>query len=428
MDCDFPEALAVIPLVTASDSTTKPATRYNILFLSIDALRAELGVDARAMNKMMPELASALPPGMHYLRAYAAGTRTTESCYSFLTGMWPHKLSFKPSVRDANGQFRILPDDDPRVLDPGSWRQHHPLPIADQHPGIGRLFADAGYRSIAVVGSMFLLPGAGVTKDFPEIRDAPFHSRNQDPHTPTSELIADELIATAQDLPTDAPWLLWSHFLDPHAPYTPRDPESEGRDPYTRYRSEVRYTQSHVARVISTFRARLDADRTIFVITSDHGEEFGEHGGRLHGATVYDELTHVPLFLSVPGSTGGENSTPVSLVDLVPTLLSLTRINSSATFDGRVIFDNPGTGLPGTSLAPAKRPLLMQSTLNGRRSAILLGSHKLIVNHDKRSLELYDLQQDQREQNNLIGTHPERQNRLLCLLQVARVISNKTAG
>ena len=63
-------------------------------------------------------------------------------------------------------------------------------------------------------------------------------------------------------------------------------------------------------------------DKTIIVITSDHGEEFKEHGGLLHGETLYEEMVKVPLIIYLPGKKSGKRiSSQVSIIDIMPTIL-----------------------------------------------------------------------------------------------------------
>jgi arylsulfatase A-like enzyme len=83
-------------------------------------------------------------------------------------------------------------------------------------------------------------------------------------------------------------------------------------------------------------------DDTIFIVTSDHGEEFGEHGGERHGYTCYRESTHVPLLLHVPGLEGQRITQPVALVDIVPTVLELIGADAGgAELDGQSLLIPP---------------------------------------------------------------------------------------
>jgi arylsulfatase A-like enzyme len=143
------------------------------------------------------------------------------------------------------------------------------------------------------------------------------------------------------------------------------------------------------------------------VLTSDHGEAFGEHGNKAHGSTVYEEEVRVPLVLWVPGFEGARHREPVSLVDLSPTLLELAGLR------------NP-PGLCGQSLAPVvrgehaavRRPVyvaaLPDETGKAFKLALVEGYHKLIIDGHSGAKELFDLKVDPKEQNDLSSQDPAR--------------------
>ena len=102
------------------------------------------------------------------------------------------------------------------------------------------------------------------------------------------------------------------------------------------YSASVRYADSQVGRLVEEIRRLGIASRTILIVTADHGEEFGEHGGSSHSHSVYDELLHVPLVWWGPGQipAGRRVRTPTSLVDVVPTVLDLAGLPAPAVCDG----------------------------------------------------------------------------------------------
>ncbi|GIK16908.1 MAG: hypothetical protein BroJett003_18720 [Planctomycetota bacterium] len=153
-----------------------------------------------------------------------------------------------------------------------------------------------------------------------------------------------------------APFFLWLHIFDPHAPYdppaefAPARPEGVTIDPtreyadafrsgrfvpslaerqYLRklYEAEVRYVDRELGRFLDALRRSGLYDRCLIVFTSDHGEEFFEHDGFEHGHSVYDEVIRVPLAIKLPkapgAAAGGRRvTTPVSLEQLMPTMLA----------------------------------------------------------------------------------------------------------
>jgi hypothetical protein len=119
-------------------------------------------------------------------------------------------------------------------------------------------------------------------------------------------------------------FFLWVHYYDPHSEYEAH-PEvaTFGDTDLDRYDAEIRFTDFHLARLIADLKARGLYDKTIFVITGDHGEGFGEHGIELHGYHLYPAQTRVPLIIRVPGLAPRVAQTPAGHVDVMPTLLNL---------------------------------------------------------------------------------------------------------
>lgn len=140
------------------------------------------------------------------------------------------------------------------------------------------------------------------------------------------------------------PYFAFLNYFDAHGPY--ESPAryaklfGDGDRVRDRYDRSIRYIDDAIATLVDTLRARGELDRTILVIAADHGEQFGEHGLGWHSNSLYEQLTHVPLFIRYPARVpaGARVSQPVSLRDLAATFIDL-----GALPDGR--------GLGGTTLA-----------------------------------------------------------------------------
>ncbi|MGE0548981.1 MAG: sulfatase [Kofleriaceae bacterium] len=119
-------------------------------------------------------------------------------------------------------------------------------------------------------------------------------------------------------------WFLWVHYYDPHYAYEPH-PElpSFGTDRMALYDGEIQFTDHHIGRLLDELRARGLYDKTIIVVTGDHGEGFGEHGIELHGYHLYAPQTRVPLIIRAPGIAPRKSSTPAGHTDILPTLVNL---------------------------------------------------------------------------------------------------------
>ncbi|MCK4775574.1 MAG: sulfatase-like hydrolase/transferase, partial [Candidatus Krumholzibacteria bacterium] len=136
---------------------------------------------------------------------------------------------------------------------------------------------------------------------------------------------------------------VWLHLLSPHKPYTPppgyAPPRSSGtkRDPNMDselYNGEIRYSDHLMSKVLEAIDRRVGLDNALVVFTSDHGEEFGDHGMDDHGHSLHREIVHVPLIMSAPNLPARRRvEQTVSLIDLYPTILSLCGMSNLATPD-----------------------------------------------------------------------------------------------
>jgi len=206
------------------------------------------------------------------------------------------------------------------------------------------------------------------------------------------------------------PFFAWIHYFDPHEPHqvnAPYDTLYAGRE----YDGEIAYVDESVGRLRELLEARDLLEKTVFLITSDHGEGLGEHGEDAHGLLLYDSTLRVPLVVRCPRDMGFQERVinPVRTVDLLPTILELLEIE-------------PQPRACGVSLVELMHggtiPQMSQyfETFWGKLHfgwSVLLGlqSGNWRYVHGPRP-ELYDLTEDPKEQANLVNSHPEVADRL----------------
>jgi glucan phosphoethanolaminetransferase (alkaline phosphatase superfamily) len=149
--------------------------------------------------------------------------------------------------------------------------------------------------------------------------------------------------------PSSSPLFLWVHFFEPHEPYVAHAEHAftGGRSAdEDAYDGEVAAADDGIGRIVRVVRARRPG--AVVIVTADHGEEFGEHGGRYHGTTVYEEQVRVPMVIVGPGvRKGARVATVVQTIDLLPTALSALGIPRPARLRGRDL----GPVLAGESAA-----------------------------------------------------------------------------
>jgi arylsulfatase A-like enzyme len=309
--------------------------------------------------------------------------------------------------------------------------------IRSDAPLLAEMLRERGYETVGLVSAPFVSAAYGFSRGFDL-----FVERFEQPRDPIAYHF--EVLRTVRELER-RPVFLFVHYFDVHAPYQPPpgynrfapadDPTSvlapRGlRDPNL-HALEILVAQGKTTlsegerdllvglydggilgedAVIGALLSAIDTElgpNTIVVLTADHGEEFLDHGGLLHGYTLYDEQIRVPLVVAGPGlPRGARVDTTVSLIDIVPTLLDYAgRAPDGATagFDGtslRPLLEGRGPG----AWAAAERALPLHS-VGGDNRVSLRGfrtpGEKLIRDEQKDRRLLFDLVADPKEQRAL---------------------------
>ena len=308
----------------------------NIFLITVDTLRADAVYGSPSLTPNIDALAR---DSVVFENAFSAGPWTVPGLTSVLTGLSPK----------VHGRLQVSSP----ALD-------------DSLPTLGTYFDEAGWRTAAVGANRF-------------IQDLNLHQGFQWRHThahaslgqgfgfwaleslsprfvwnPGTDQLVDWAIEWI-DRPQTRPSLLWLHLYDPHEPYTPPemfidveaahpdigvefwgDQASDPNDlePPVRdwirelYDGEVRWVDDQIGRLLDALQDRGLYDDALIVLTSDHGEEFWEHGDYLHGQSLYGELLRVPLLIKLPGAaTASRVSGYVSTVAVAPTVLDLAGVD-----------------------------------------------------------------------------------------------------
>jgi glucan phosphoethanolaminetransferase (alkaline phosphatase superfamily) len=196
-----------------------------------------------------------------------------------------------------------------------------------------------------------------------------------------------------ENLPTSRT-LIWVHLYQPHDPYEPPSELATGTSARARYDGEVRWVDRQFYEIVS----ELPSPPDLMILGADHGEEFWEHGGTLHGRTVYDETIRVPLLLRIAGQKGRRHVQPVANVDIAPTILATLGVSIPDRYEG---YDLLGR----SSSAPPDRVIYSGSVTND--VAAIVDRWKWIHQSDTDGWEAYDLVADPAELRNLASAHPE---------------------
>jgi choline-sulfatase len=225
--------------------------------------------------------------------------------------------------------------------------------------------------------------------------------------TANSDKISDRAIALLSDpANTGRQFYAWVHYIDPHTEYAVHEEFDYGSGSRERYDGEVSFVDKHVGRVIDFIEKSEFGARTAIIVTSDHGEAFGEHGMIRHGFELWEELVRVPWIFKVPGAPPHHVTVPRSGIDLVPTLLELLRLKKpEAKGDDFVSGESLLLDLfmpPGYE--PKPRMIFIDMAAgpnNAERQALIENDMKLTVTGG-RPLGLYDLASDPQEKKDLL--------------------------
>jgi arylsulfatase A-like enzyme/predicted Zn-dependent protease len=376
-------ALGTGLLAVASLAGCSKPRPENVLLVTIDTLRADrLGVYGNP-NGLTPHLDSIAEDGVLFEDVTAPVPITLPSHASILTGRYPTRTG----VRN-NGTF-VLPQDETTLAE---------------------VLAKAGFRTAAVVAAHPLHRRYGLDQGF-DLYDDSFPAlegfRGGGPQMffpeRNAKAVTDRALEVWNDL-GEGPRFLWVHYFDPHAPYEPPSPFAERHDGRP-YDGEVAFVDDQIGRLLDGLGD--DLRRTLTIVTSDHGESLGEHGEQTHGIFVYQSTVHVPLLIAGPNGppAGRKVASPVSLVDVMPTVLSRIGLPLPESIDGADLHpliagaDDPSTDRPVYTESLLPRLAFRFSDLRALRS----GSLKYV---DAPEPEFYDLESDSSEQENLHGGDP----------------------
>ena len=374
-------SLVSVEVIGCSRSAQTP-TKPNIVLVTIDTFRADrLGVG------VAPNLDRLAQRSLRFTAARSAVPLTLPSHTTILTGELP-------TVHGV--------------------RENGLTPLGAGHPTVARALKAAGYDTAAFVGAFVLDRRFGLSQGFDTYDDRiprdPHATDRLEAERPASAVVDAALAwldrsaeasrsSSAPSPRPPAPFFVWIHLYDPHAPYNPPREfvrsSAQRPDPGVSdlYDGEVAYADSQIARVFDWITAHHLAEHTTIVVAGDHGEGLGDHGEATHGMLLYDSTLRVPLIVSEPGRAPAVVRTPVSLVDVAPTLLAAGGVNVPPSMSGRdLVRLKPDRDLYAETEYPRVAGWsALQALTDGRWMAIRAGA----------ATELYDIDHDPQEQHDL---------------------------
>jgi len=444
---------------------------YNILLITVDTLRDDHLSYRGYFRKTSPNIDSLASEGVVFESAYTAVPRTFPSLCSFLTGKYAHR-------HGARNNF------------------HHALP--DFNLTLPEILKGEGYLTGAVVTNAGLQARRKINQGFDYYLETG-HQNSQAQKVPALRLL--DFLRLSYPLRSfwdnqagrtraealkflqrnrDKRFFLWVHFIDPHMDYNPpakfarffdRDYKGRNKNHFhygkvgaermifdcplspreiqraiSLHDGEIRHTDNEIGKLLSKLKEWGLFENSLIIFSADHGESLGEHGYfSAHGDLIYNPCMHIPLLIRFPGGAVRKRiSTPVSSVDLMPTILDFLGVEPPEGLDGvsllpiifgwveprRAIFGESGISIFSSSNPKMKieiepqRPLailpeewfpLWEEVFNDAKFRMMVeGDWKLIYTPDggSGSFELYDLASDPAEETNLYEEEAEIAERM----------------
>lgn len=366
-----------------SDATDRIPSDLNLLLLSIDTLRWDLGY-AGYPRPITPSLDKLAAKSVVFETFYALASYTGKSIGPLMCGKYPSETS-------------------------RGWSHYNTYPKTDRM--VQERLKAAGVFTMAVHSHWYFKAWSGLGRGFELLDFSAAPPEGIDATTDTS-IAADRLSDSAIKVlskpeNTSKKFFAWVHYFDPHADYMRhKNVPDFGNLMRDRYDHEVRFTDDQVGRLLEFVESQPWGKKTAIVVTSDHGEAFLEHGMIRHGYELWEELVRVPLIIFAPGIQPKRITTRRSAIDMVPTILDLMRAIPDKPKD-KSDFVSGVSLVPDLLLEPGKEPEprdifidMPAGPNNDERRCFIHGDRKLTISNGVR-YQLFDLASDPAEKNDL---------------------------
>jgi len=407
----------------------------NVLLIVLDTVRAKsLGAYGhdRATSPFLDQLAKT---GVRFAQAFSTAPWTTPSHASIMTGLWPSELAL-------------------------GWKRS----LDDGKPTVAEVLSKAGYATAGFVANMGSAGvSSGIARGFTHFEDYPISTwnvlrgskigdeitsslwlrdllgRHSSPDRKRSPQASAEFLSWLDDQhdQQDRPFFAFLNYFDAHNPYeapsafearfgvfrTPRPTDVTPLDwmEYTdaqravaqrTYEAAIAYQDDQLKQLFAELETRGTLANTLVIVTSDHGEEFGEHGVMRHGNSLYRASVHVPLVISFPNHLEGGRviSTPVSLRSIAASLSQMVPGLGPDLFPGPSLFDIMADETAGEPVFSSLEGMRSQPETfpvhDGPLYSIVYKGYRYIVNVEGAE-ELYRIE-DADESTNLAASQAEQ--------------------
>ena len=380
------------------DLVTEKVQKPNIVLVVVDTLRADRLAVHGGNPKITPTMNALAAEGIWFSRAFAQSGWTLPSFVSLWTGMYPneHRVG-----RDANdrSQFGTLPEETETLAES---------------------LLGAGYHTMAVVNNTFLAPSFGVQQGFSVYSyqgadNADFRSATQ---------TTQKVLSLVDEQTQQKPFFMVVHYMEPHmnldpppavrgtfapvenppvkVPFVGREAfaltDKGGPSPsqleyiLNLYNEEVLFVDLALGKLVDGLKKRELWEDTLFVLTSDHGEEFWDHGGFEHGHSLMSVLTHIPLFATGPGIRGfGKSSVLVEHVDLYRTFLEVAGVQKAGRGRNLFVLSQWDKALSAKGQVLERWGVSENILYGDPKVSMVTPNHRLIINQKEKQFAVWNV-------------------------------------
>jgi choline-sulfatase len=386
---------------TANTAATQPVEEapqkllpLNVVLITLDTVRADHLHCYGNQKIQTPAIDDLAKHGVLFEKAVTQTPLTDPSHASIMTGLNPNVHH----VRDTGGF----------ALQPSSIT-------------LATILRDHGWNTGAFVSASVLKKSFGLNQGFSTYDDQMPRATGEVGYLRAASRPANITVDHAVkwvDTQSSKPFFLWVHLYDAHEPYTPPQ-EFRHQYPNDLYDAEIAFQDQQISRLLAAVKKKSTAGKTLIVLLADHGESLGDHGEFTHGIFLYDSTVRIPWIMTGPGvPTELRIHQQAREIDVLPTVLSLLGGHAGSAVQGTSVVP-AFTGKPIPAIYSYEETLFPKINMGWSELRGIHTAHWMYVHAPKP--ELYDLDQDPGELNNIIDAHPKEYRELD---QQLKILSN----
>lgn len=381
------------PKKEETSTTLKP---LNVVFITLDTVRAD-HLHCYGYKKIQtPNIDSLATTGTLFEKAVTQTPLTLPSHASMFTGTNPNVNH----VRDTGG-FALQPS----------------------FVTLAKILQNHGWNTAAFISTSVLKKIFGLNQGFSIYDDRMSETHDnygQSVSTRPASLTVDRAVKWLNTGPRQ-PFMMWVHLYDAHEPYNPPE-QFRKQYPNDPYDAEIAYEDQQLGRFFDAVKKKSPANKTLFVLLSDHGESLGDHGEYNHGVFLYDSTVRIAWIMAGPGVPAGARiQQQARTIDVLPTILDLLGGKASPAVQGTSMVPD-FSGKPVNTTYSYEETLYPKINMQWAELRGIHTAHWMYVRAPRP--ELYDLDKDPGELNNVIDTYPKKYRELEQQLKLLSRLGN----